>query len=185
VRDLLFEREFLDQVCVEASRRAGIDTTAYTDQVQKRLALGATRYGDDAYLAQTRDNLREAMEEAPDLAAYALLELQKLNARPVQPEGVHHHLFEASVNAAIADWHTRQARPDGREVIHHGCGGGAQRHVSGPCPVVPSTTGGRMTAWRRATLTPTGSGHDQRMARRLRRGVGRDTPAPRVISEAA
>jgi len=108
MRDLLFEDAFLNEVVKETARRAGIMVEAYSDAVRRRLTLGADTYGDNDYLS--KDNLAEALFEGPDLAAYAMLELQKLNRSSGEHEGVHHHLFEASVHAAIADWHTRRAK---------------------------------------------------------------------------
>ncbi len=109
-RDPQFEEVYLEQVVEEAQRRAGVDVSAYVQRVRDRLELGAERYQDDGFLNPDRDNLAEVCDETPDVAGYSLLELQALNRGPSPPDGVHHHLFEASVHAAIADWHARQAR---------------------------------------------------------------------------
>ncbi len=55
----------------EASARLGVDAGAYPGAVRRRLALGARRYGEGAFLE--RDNTRELLEETPDGAAYCLL----------------------------------------------------------------------------------------------------------------
>lgn len=76
MRNHVLEDEVLNfgvDLCDRAYTRA---PTGFITEVKKRLALGAERYGDDDYL--TKDNLAESMEETPDLAAYAVLELEKL-----------------------------------------------------------------------------------------------------------
>lgn len=81
-RDLQFEQEMLDTAIELCHRVYGRLPTAYTREVQSRLALGAERYGDGDYLL--KDNLQEATQESPDFAAYHLLELQRV--RPLMSE---------------------------------------------------------------------------------------------------
>lgn len=114
MRDQLYEETVLQEVIREFPRRYGVENPAYISSVQQRLALGAERYGDDAYLQ--RDNVREVLEECPDIAAYGLLELQRLNGVDDDSVGAaYHHLFEAMLAGALADYHARQARAVLRE----------------------------------------------------------------------
>lgn len=100
------EHRFLEGVEAQAAR-LGVDVKPYHDAVLARLALGADRYGERAYLG--RDNLVELLEETPDVAGYALLELQRLGARGELDSTVANHLLEAAVHGAIADHHAREA----------------------------------------------------------------------------
>lgn len=101
------ERTFLANAITEAAR-LGVDAVGYDDAVLERLELGALRYGGDAFLE--RDNLVELLEETPDVAGYALLELQRLGARERLDGDVAQALLKAAVHGAIADHYARQAR---------------------------------------------------------------------------
>ena len=104
------ERRLLDGLVRSARRRFGVDCRAYPAAVEHRLAIGADRYGDDAFLR--RDNLAELLEETPDVAGYALLELQRLAGAPVE---VRDDLLRAALLGAVADHYARRARRRLRE----------------------------------------------------------------------
>src|SRR5665213_2553488 len=70
------ENKFLDEVVAEAARRFNVDAVGFKLAVQRRLQLGASRYGDNDYL--NKDLCLEAQEEAWDLGAYSVLEMQKM-----------------------------------------------------------------------------------------------------------
>lgn len=106
-RDLLFEKEWLDRLGLEIERRYGHHPAIFTRSILERLSIGAERYGDDDFAG--KDVIMEALEETPDVAAYALLETHKRNGEDRHGQ---HHLFEAAVCAALADWHLRRARDD-------------------------------------------------------------------------
>lgn len=107
-RDSEYERIFLEQLVKDAHRRHGVDVGPFTIAVRERLNQGESRYG-DKFLGE--DNHSQIAQEAPDVVGYALLEIQKINHfdLPVR-DGVFHHLYEAALAAAVADWHARQAR---------------------------------------------------------------------------
>lgn len=105
-RDPELERRLLEAIVARARLRFGVRCGPYTAAVQRRLELGAERYGDDAFL--TRDNLAELLEETPDVAGYALLELQRLAGR-AHP-GVRDDLLRAALCGAVADHYARRAR---------------------------------------------------------------------------
>lgn len=107
-RDSEYERIFLDQLVKDAHRRHGVDVEPFANAVRERLRQGEQRHG-DAFL--DKDNHIGVANEAPDVVGYALLEIQKINHLnlPVA-DGVFHHLYEAALAAALADWHGRQAQ---------------------------------------------------------------------------
>ncbi len=112
-RDPAYERAFLDDVEYLVAQIQGLsyqpEDKAYARKVVARLNLGAQRYGDLAYL--TRDNLAEVEEETPDVAAYAVLELQRLRVSdPSVVDEVRADLVTAAAYAAIADGFVRRAR---------------------------------------------------------------------------
>jgi hypothetical protein len=118
MRDHVFEDEFLANVVEEVARRTGIDVTLYPGAVRGRLEEGAHRYTDHGYLDPQRHNLKEVLEETPDIAVYAMLEIQRLSHDGIDaPAELSHHLFEASIFAAIADWHARQAFKIKRSIL--------------------------------------------------------------------
>ena len=112
-RDNEYERIFLEQVVKDAHRRYGVDVGPFTIAVRERLNRGEERHG-DAFLEN--DNHNHIAKEAPDVVGYALLEIQRINhfGEP-GADGVFHHLYEAAIAAAVADWHARQARRLARE----------------------------------------------------------------------
>lgn len=74
------------------------------------MVIGRRTYGDDAFLA--KDNIAEVMEETPDIAGYAVLELQKqkrLGLDPTVFEGIRLDLVAASAYGAVADWYAQRA----------------------------------------------------------------------------
>lgn len=106
--DALVLDAFLDGMCDQAARIAGVHAEPLGVLLRQRLALGARRYGPHAY--RGRDNLRELREEAADLVAYALFEHLNDLADPLDTDPQRtHHLFMAAVYAAIADAHARAA----------------------------------------------------------------------------
>lgn len=107
-RNREYERTFLENVEREAQRRFGVNVVGYRLSVERRLELGAERYGDLDFLS--KDMIRELLDETPDLASHAVLEIQKRLANGLEDDERFHHLFEASVHGALADWHARQAR---------------------------------------------------------------------------
>lgn len=99
----------LEHLLLEATVRAargeyGVECGPYVTAVEDRLQLGAVRYG-DAFLDHC--NLRELLEETPDVAAYALLELQC----PVEAAAptVFEALRQVMLHGALADHHARRA----------------------------------------------------------------------------
>lgn len=75
-RDLDLERELLALAGEINLRHHGEQPGPYSRAVRARLQLGAERYEPGAF--RQRDNLVEVLEETPDVAAYVLLELQRL-----------------------------------------------------------------------------------------------------------
>ena len=107
-RDSEYERIFLEQLVKDAHRRHGVDVAPFTMAVRERLNQGESRYG-DRFLQE--DNHSQIAQEAPDVVGYALLEIQRINHFDLTVrDGVFHHLYEAALAAAVADWHARQAR---------------------------------------------------------------------------
>jgi hypothetical protein len=104
-RDPQLERQLLDAVVRQARRRFGVDCSSYVAAVERRLAVGAKRYGDDAFLE--RDNIAELLEETPDVAGYVLLSLQQLAG--AHPE-IRDDLLRAALLGAVADYYARRAR---------------------------------------------------------------------------
>lgn len=102
-------RELESRLLSETVRQAGIghavDCQPYVAAVEQRLELGASRYGDNAFLR--RDNLRELLEETPDVAGYALLELQRLGGDEADPS-VYDALVATILHGALADHHARR-----------------------------------------------------------------------------
>ena len=112
-RDREVERRVLDALVRDAKRWYGVDCGPYVGAVLARLELGATRYGDDAFLE--RDNVRELLEETADLAGYALLETERLRAAGTIDMDVL-DLMNVALLGAVADHHARRilARRGGR-----------------------------------------------------------------------
>ncbi len=108
VRDADYERTFLKEVAAAVTTRYGVDVDYYAARVEHRLEIGAERYGDSSFTE--KDIVPELLEETPDVAAYALLEVQKGLADPDEQDNRGHWLFECAVAAAWADYCARQAR---------------------------------------------------------------------------
>lgn len=109
-RDLQFETNFLLDALETAQRVTGISNHSYPTLVNMRLAVGRERYGDANYM--TKDNLQEVREETPDIAAYAVLELQKQRHLGLDPEvfsELRLQLVAAAAYGAIADWYAQRA----------------------------------------------------------------------------
>jgi len=114
-RDEAFERAFLAdmrQLVTHLRGAAGTpgETEAFVRRIRERLAIGAERYGEHQFLQ--RDNLSEVEEETPDVAAYAMLELERLQELlpPAELADVRIDLVTAAAYAAIADVYVRAAR---------------------------------------------------------------------------
>lgn len=110
-RDEEFETWFLGEALSWAQRLTGIMNMAYPIRVNRRLDIGRERYGDGDFL--TKDNLQEVLEETPDLAGYAMLELQRLRRdseveRTVY-EDVKQDLVAVAAYGAIADYYAQRA----------------------------------------------------------------------------
>lgn len=108
-RDLSYEDDFLTDALRLAERLHGITNHAYPGRVSQRLDIGRARYGDGDFL--TKDNITEVLEETPDLAAYAMLELQRLrrSATPEHHELVRMDLVAVAAYGSIADWFAQRA----------------------------------------------------------------------------
>ncbi len=104
-RDRALERHLLERLVRVAKQRFDVDCGAYVGAVEERLAIGADRYGDD--LHDGRDLMGELLEETPDVAGYALLELQRLG--PVDDD-VRDDLLHVALLGAVADHYARRAR---------------------------------------------------------------------------
>lgn len=103
-----YEQQFLQEAASAAERAHGVDADGFADRVLNRLEIGASRYGDNDFLR--KDVLLEALEEAWDLAAYAVLEAQKMVAADDSQPDKAFHLYEMAKLAAAIEWHARQAR---------------------------------------------------------------------------
>jgi hypothetical protein len=101
-----FERRLLAETVRRAGVEYGIHCPAYPAAVARRLSLGAERYGDAAFLG--RDNLRELREETPDIAGYALLELQARGGEQAPPR-LFTALRRVLLHGALCDHHARVA----------------------------------------------------------------------------
>lgn len=113
IRSSGYEQAFLDDIQFAAERRHGVPTDGFTNHVKARLAMGAGRYGDEAFLS--KDVLRELQEEAWDMAAYALLEAQKRLADGDQDVESAWRLYEIAMHAAAAHGHAQAARSESRD----------------------------------------------------------------------
>lgn len=107
-RDPALERRLLEQVVRAARLHFGVNCLPYVGAVERRLVLGAERYGDD--LHDGRDLMGELLEETPDVAGYALLELQRLGGEDRHIRG---DLLQVAMLGAVADHFARRARRRG------------------------------------------------------------------------
>lgn len=109
-RDLQFESRFLQDSLELALRLTGVSNELYPRRVNQRLALGRERYGEGTFLR--RDNLVEVLEETPDLAAYAMLELQRqrvLGLGNAAFEELRLDLVAVAAYGAVADYYAQRA----------------------------------------------------------------------------
>lgn len=109
-RDFFFEEKFLLDALEMAQRTTGITNFQYQQLVWHRLAVGHERYGANNFLKV--DNLREVREETPDIAAYAVLELQKQRRQGLDPEVLAElrlDLVAAAAYGAVADYFAQRA----------------------------------------------------------------------------
>lgn len=107
MRNEAFEEQFLRG----ALANAHVYDDVFVHEVLSGLRIGAERYGDNAFV--TRDNFREARDEARDLAAYCLMEYERLNATEPREESAadmaRDYLGQVVVLAAQADLMLRLA----------------------------------------------------------------------------
>ena len=109
-RDLAFESRFLADAHELAGRLTGISNFAYPLRVNHRLDIGRERYGDGDFLG--KDCIQEVLEETPDLAAYAMLELQRLgrlDSPPVPLSEIRLDLVAVAAYGSIADYYAQRA----------------------------------------------------------------------------
>lgn len=103
-----WELRYLQQACSAAK----VDGRAFTHQVTEGLRIGAEQYGDDCFM--TRDNYVEALDEARDLAAYCMMEIQRLSHVPVKdPDALdtaRQFLGQATILSAQVDSYVRGAK---------------------------------------------------------------------------
>jgi hypothetical protein len=104
-RDLEYEQRFLAEAERIAERRFGIPTSGFQSSVSRRLEMGQKLYG-NAFLE--KDLAVEAIEEAWDSGAYAVLEAQKRMAAGVEDDAMAWHVFEIACHAAAIHHHARQ-----------------------------------------------------------------------------
>lgn len=114
-RDVATEEVVLRELGDRIARELGEDPSEFLDLIVRRIAHGASVYGDDAFTHPGRDNVREHAEEMADGVAYPLFELHLLNQRPDAPEGAHQLLFDAMFYAAVS--HTYALRY--RRLLHN------------------------------------------------------------------
>lgn len=109
-RDLLYESSFLYDALEMCQRLTGITNPSYPAQVFDRLAVGKARYGDGDFL--TKNCIDEVREETPDLAAYAMLELQRQKHLGLDADtlaSVRLDLVAVSAYGAVADFYAQRA----------------------------------------------------------------------------
>jgi glutathione S-transferase len=113
-RDPALEQTFLDDVAELVRQFRGLafnpaDVDIYRRHIAERLRIGAERYGADAFLG--RDNLVEVEPESADVAAYAILDLNRLKGLMAEDawQEMRMHLVVAAAKAAEADVAVRAA----------------------------------------------------------------------------
>jgi hypothetical protein len=110
------ERAFMADVAELVGQMRGMSFNpsalqAYTRKVHDRLAIGEERYGGTEFL--NRDNLVEVADETPDVAAYGLLEVERLQREGFDEQTVSEvrsALVTAAAYTAIADEYVRVAK---------------------------------------------------------------------------
>lgn len=115
-RDVGVERAFMADVAELVAQMRGMSfnptaLAAYTRKVSERLAIGEERYGGTEFLS--RDNLVEVADETPDVAAYGLLEVERLQREGLDEQAVSEvrsALVTAAAYTAIADEYVRVAK---------------------------------------------------------------------------
>lgn len=105
-RDPATEQDFLEAALALAEKLIGRHHSGYIAQVRKRLAIGAERYGDGAFLE--RDNLVEIREETPDLGSYPVLEYQRMLAAGEDTAEDKADLLAIAAHGACADIHAQR-----------------------------------------------------------------------------
>lgn len=111
-RDYSFERQYLEQV-VRAAGLDGPGTERFVDATFERLRLGDELYGSNALSSNSNRNYRELAEEAVDIAAWGVLEAQRLYAAPVDDDvalEIRLRLIAAAAEALRAWVNIRDAR---------------------------------------------------------------------------
>lgn len=111
VRDLDAEQEFFAEAVNVAQRVAGVYNPGYITRVMERLAIGAERYGDNAFMET--DVLQEVLDETPDIAGYGVLELHKQRALGLDQNKyaeLYQDLLAAASYAVVADWYANRAK---------------------------------------------------------------------------
>jgi hypothetical protein len=109
-RDLRFEDDFFHEAVTYAQRATGISNLAYVPRVQARLQVGRERYGDANYME--KDVLQEVLDETPDIAGYAVLELHKQRALGLDEfrfRNLYHDLLAATAYGVVADFYAQRA----------------------------------------------------------------------------
>lgn len=110
-RDLAWEASFYKDLDERVARQSALDPSSLIALTQTRMAgIGASQYGDDAFLTDGRDLIKELSDEAADTVAYVVMELQKIHHSGEEYPDAVNHLYEAAVHACIADAHARAAR---------------------------------------------------------------------------
>jgi len=99
-RNVRLEDRLLDVIERRARERLKIEVRDIATATRHRLSMGERRFG-DRFLS--RNNTAEAREEAADLVAYVLLELQRLERDNRLTDAVRDDLLRAAVFAAAAD----------------------------------------------------------------------------------
>ena len=99
-RNVRLEDRLLDVIERRARERLKIEVRGIATATRHRLSMGERRFG-DRFLS--RNNTAEAREEAADLVAYVLLELQRLERDNRLTDAVRDDLLRAAVFAAAAD----------------------------------------------------------------------------------
>jgi hypothetical protein len=125
MRDPQFEQDTLATAQELCLRVHSSQSPAFAREVLGRLALGAETYGEDGYLDPDRDNIGEAAEEAPDVAGYLMLELQRLRPILLAEDwmDLRMEVLGAMATAARLDTEVRAIRRDRdeflRDIPHH------------------------------------------------------------------
>lgn len=109
-----WERRFLAYVTSIATHFGGPDETDFTERVMGRTeGVGASDYGDSAFLHDDRNLIADAREEALDMAVYCMFEIEKRRMNDATDhdlgDDIFHHLAQAAAHAAVSDYHAKEA----------------------------------------------------------------------------